>query len=80
MSLPPTDFKQTQLNVYFLICCFQLTPVLLGKHLTTYTFTKNLAENLVQKEVRNLPIAIVRPSMGEYKNHEDFSLHFFSLD
>ncbi|CAD7088168.1 unnamed protein product [Hermetia illucens] len=32
-------------------------------HPNTYTFTKNLAENLIQEEMSGLPAAIVRPSI-----------------
>ncbi|XP_070505222.1 putative fatty acyl-CoA reductase CG5065 [Chironomus tepperi] len=37
--------------------------VLLGKHTTTYTFTKNLAEKLLQMETGNMPTCIIRPSI-----------------
>ncbi|KAL9922102.1 putative fatty acyl-CoA reductase CG8303 isoform 1-T3 [Glossina fuscipes fuscipes] len=32
-------------------------------HPNTYTFTKNLAENLLMAEMKNMPVAIVRPSV-----------------
>ena len=32
----------------------------------TYTFTKFLAENIVDNEGKNLPRAIVRPSIGKF--------------
>lgn len=38
---------------------------LVGKHPNTYTFTKQLAENLILKEMNGYPIGIVRPSVGE---------------
>lgn len=38
----------------------------LGEHPNTYTFTKQLAENLVMKEMAGYPAAIVRPSVGRY--------------
>lgn len=34
-------------------------------HPNTYTFTKQLAENLVMKEMAGYPAAIVRPSIGK---------------
>lgn len=34
------------------------------EHPNTYTFTKQLAENLVMKELAGYPAAIVRPSIG----------------
>jgi len=40
-----------------------LTKKLLGNRPNTYTFTKALAENVLEKEARNLPVAIVRPSI-----------------
>lgn len=42
-----------------------MTPKLLGKHFNTYTFTKDLSENLLKQESKNLPLAIVRPSLGK---------------
>jgi alcohol-forming fatty acyl-CoA reductase len=36
---------------------------LLGPHPNTYTYTKRLAEILVQREYENLPVCIVRPSI-----------------
>ncbi|CRK97590.1 CLUMA_CG010976, isoform A [Clunio marinus] len=43
---------------------------ILGIHPNTYTFTKQLAENLILKEMRNLPAGIIRPSIvyGTYKD------------
>lgn len=38
-----------------------------GKHPNTYTFTKQLAENLLLKEMAGLPIGIVRPSVGKFR-------------
>ncbi|XP_070498967.1 putative fatty acyl-CoA reductase CG5065, partial [Chironomus tepperi] len=40
----------------------KITPIFLGKHVNTYTFTKSLAENLVKRE-KNLPTIIIKPSM-----------------
>ncbi|ROL51612.1 Fatty acyl-CoA reductase 1 [Anabarilius grahami] len=40
-----------------------ITPKLLGERPNTYTYTKALAEHLVQQECGNLNIAIVRPSI-----------------
>lgn len=43
---------------------------ILGIHPNTYTFTKQLAENLIVKEMENLPAGILRPSIvyGTYKD------------
>jgi fatty acyl-CoA reductase len=38
---------------------------LIGSRPNTYTFTKVLAESMLLKESGNLPVAIVRPSIGE---------------
>jgi fatty acyl-CoA reductase len=48
-----------------LILFLKLTPNFLGQHPNTYTFTKSLAENLILEKARDLPIAIVRPSMSK---------------
>jgi fatty acyl-CoA reductase len=41
----------------------KIQPVLLGKKPNTYTFTKQLAEDLLVKEAGSLPYIIVRPSI-----------------
>lgn len=41
------------------------TKKLIGEHPNTYTFTKQLAENLILKEMAGLPAGIVRPSVGK---------------
>jgi hypothetical protein len=38
---------------------------LIGPHPNTYTFTKRLAERLVSNEFPNIPLVIVRPSIGK---------------
>ena len=38
---------------------------LIGNRPNTYTFTKVLAESMLLQESGNLPVAIVRPSIGE---------------
>ncbi|CAH0716054.1 unnamed protein product, partial [Brenthis ino] len=40
-----------------------LTPSLLGPHPNCYTFSKRLAESVVENEFKNLPVVIVRPSI-----------------
>lgn len=40
-----------------------LTPKLIGERPNTYTFTKALAEHVVQREAGDLNVAIVRPSI-----------------
>lgn len=44
----------------------KITPELLHPHPNTYTYSKRLAEILVQNEYPNMPVAITRPSIGEY--------------
>lgn len=50
------------IHVYVYI--FQITPSLIGSRPNTYTFTKALAESMLETEAKNLPVAIVRPSIG----------------
>ncbi len=40
-----------------------ITPKLIGDKPNTYTYTKHLAENLLIHEGKDLPLAIVRPSI-----------------
>lgn len=40
-----------------------LTPSLIAGRPNTYTFTKALAERMLQRERGSLPVAIVRPSI-----------------
>lgn len=39
---------------------------IIGNHPNTYTFTKQLAENLLLKELAGYPAGIVRPSVGKF--------------
>lgn len=57
----------------------QLTPSLIGNRPNTYTFTKALAESMLLKEAGNLPVAIVRPSIGEFTLHncQKLLFHYF---
>ncbi|MGH0143251.1 UNVERIFIED_CONTAM: hypothetical protein FKN15_040281 [Acipenser sinensis] len=41
----------------------EITPKLIGERPNTYTYTKALAEHVVQQESRNLNVVIVRPSI-----------------
>lgn len=43
-----------------------------GNRPNTYTFTKALAEDMLLKECGNLPVTIVRPSIGK-KNSIKFN-------
>lgn len=45
----------------------KITPDLLNPHPNTYTYSKRLAEILVQNEYPNLPVCITRPSIGKSK-------------
>ena len=40
-----------------------ITNVIIGDKPNTYTFTKALAENILETEGKNLPLAIIRPSI-----------------
>lgn len=51
----------------------QITPHLIKPHPNTYTYTKRLAETLVANELKNIRVAIVRPSIGkESFDHPNF--------
>jgi hypothetical protein len=39
---------------------------IIGNRPNTYTFTKAVAEQVLVEQSGNLPVAIVRPSIGEY--------------
>lgn len=43
-----------------------VTPKLLGHAPNTYSYTKCLTEDLVTEYADKLPIAITRPSIGEF--------------
>jgi len=43
-----------------------LTPTIIKGYPNTYTFTKVLAENVVQQSGQNLPVTIFRPGIGEF--------------
>lgn len=51
------------INIKFYL---QLTPSLIGRRPNTYTFTKALTEHMLLKQAGNLPVAIVRPSIGKW--------------
>ena len=38
---------------------------ILGKHPNTYTVTKAIAEHIVSTQASDLPVCIVRPSIGK---------------
>ena len=54
------------------------TEPLIDKYPNTYTFTKSLAEHLIQKESEHLPFMIVRPSIVSSSISDPFpvSMHF----
>ena len=47
-----------------------LTEKIISDRPNTYTFTKSLAEYLISQECRDLPLAIVRPSIVGASWHE----------
>lgn len=64
-----------------------MTPKLIGKRPNTYTFTKALAEYMVQQEAGDLNVAIIRPSIvgASWKEpfpvrDSDWVLHYFNLN
>lgn len=44
----------------------KITPELLNPHPNTYTYSKRLAEILVQNEYPKMPVCIARPSIGMF--------------
>ncbi|XP_033253576.1 fatty acyl-CoA reductase 2-like, partial [Drosophila miranda] len=42
-----------------------MTPALLGKFLNTYSYTKGLAEQVIQGEAGDLPVFIFRPAISK---------------
>lgn len=51
-----------------------------GDRPNTYTFTKALAEDMLIKESGNLPVAIVRPSIGKYSYTKLLTIDSLSVD
>lgn len=43
----------------------RVTPDLMKPHVNAYTYSKRLAELLVRQQYPRLPVAVVRPSIGE---------------
>ncbi|XP_063052872.1 fatty acyl-CoA reductase 1 isoform X2 [Engraulis encrasicolus] len=62
---PPVDYKKLLDTLEWMDdkLVGVMTPKLIGERPNTYTFTKALAEYLVQQEGGNLNVAIVRPSI-----------------
>jgi len=50
----------------------KMTPTLLEKFPNTYTFTKALAEQVVQTEAINLPTCVFRPGISTYDLNQWF--------
>lgn len=55
----------------------EMTKELCGGHPNTYTFTKQLAENLIEREMAGMPAGIVRPSVG--KCGTIYAIHFENI-
>lgn len=53
---------------------------IIGDHPNTYTFTKNLSENLIVAEMKNMPVAIVRPSIGKNIHPINYNTAQFSIN
>lgn len=52
---------------------------LVGNHPNTYTFTKQLAENLLLKEFAGYPAGIVRPSVGKFSFNATTTFQHFNF-
>uniref|UniRef100_A0A8C8IGK6 Fatty acyl-CoA reductase n=1 Tax=Oncorhynchus tshawytscha TaxID=74940 RepID=A0A8C8IGK6_ONCTS len=62
---PPVDYKKLIDSLEWMDekLVSAMTPGLIGKRPNTYTYTKAIAEYLVQQECGNLNVAIIRPSI-----------------
>ncbi|XP_041746443.1 fatty acyl-CoA reductase 1 isoform X2 [Coregonus clupeaformis] len=62
---PPVDYKKLIDSLEWMDekLVSAMTPGLIGKRPNTYTYTKAMAEYLVQQECGNLNVAIIRPSI-----------------
>ncbi|XP_010881839.1 fatty acyl-CoA reductase 1 isoform X1 [Esox lucius] len=62
---PPVDYKKLIASLEWMDdkLVSAMTPGLIGKRPNTYTYTKAMAEYLVQQECGNLNVAIIRPSI-----------------
>lgn len=56
-----------------------ITPKLIGDWPNTYTYTKALAEHIVQQEGAKLNVAIIRPSIVGASWKEPFPVSIFLL-
>lgn len=54
------------------------TKSLIGDYPNTYTFTKALAENMLEKEATDLPLLIVRPSIVSASVSDPFAVNILS--
>lgn len=53
-----------------------MSKTMMAPHPNTYTYTKRLAEILVRDEFPNLPVCVVRPSIGEFFGKDKFLVSF----
>lgn len=58
----------------------KITADLIKPHPNTYTYSKRLAEILVQSEYPNLPVCIARPSIGKFNILTKTLIAFFFLN
>lgn len=63
-----SHLADNDVNELVLSCYASCSLSLLGGHPNTYSFTKQLAENVLLGEHGDVPVAIVRPSIG--KQHD----------
>lgn len=53
-----------------------ITFSLLGGYPNTYVYTKSIAEDIVKNEGKDLPVAVIRPSIGKHVKTLQFSSGF----
>jgi alcohol-forming fatty acyl-CoA reductase len=71
---PPIDYRQAfdLVNNFGDDFVNSLTAKLINPWPNTYTFTKAIAEDMIRQYQDKLPIAIIRPSISEFKRNNEF--------
>lgn len=79
MTIQETVYKPPGDPDYVINCCLKMSEEdlqkvgrkLQGKHPNTYTMTKAMAEWVVSEQADDIPVAIVRPSIGNNQSIDD---------
>uniref|UniRef100_T1ITA3 Fatty acyl-CoA reductase n=1 Tax=Strigamia maritima TaxID=126957 RepID=T1ITA3_STRMM len=70
--VPPKTIIEI-INNFSEVITEKISPILIGDHPNSYTFTKCLAETLIKQDHGNIPAAIVRPSIVSSSLHEPYA-------